>query len=31
MNVCASIEDKPDDTKDNLYEEMDHPPHHFPA
>jgi len=31
MNVCASSEDKPDDTKDSLYEEMDHPCHHFPA
>jgi len=29
MDVCASIEDKPDNTKDNLYEEMNHPPHHF--
>jgi hypothetical protein len=31
MNVCASSEDKPDDTKDSLYEELDHPSHHFPA
>jgi len=30
MNVCAS-EDKPDDTKDSLYDELDHPSHYFPA
>jgi hypothetical protein len=31
MNVCASREDKPDDTKESLYDKMDHPSHHFPA
>jgi hypothetical protein len=31
MNVCVSSEDKPDDTKDSLYDELDHPSHHFPA
>jgi hypothetical protein len=31
MNVCASSEDKPDDTKESLYHELDHLSHHFPA
>jgi len=31
MNVRASSEDKPDDTKESFYDELDHLSHHFPA